>query len=193
LWLASHLGLLLQAPTLLPQIWLALLKVQAPSIPGALQQTPPSQVSPDSTIPLPQNLVTGGVPEGDGSTEIEAVPETEKDIDPVEVKEGVRELERVVDKDPVPDIVLVPVGVWVKVVVPVMVWVMVMVMLMETVPEKLVETDEDKLLETELETELDTLLEIELETLLEIEVETVTEVEPETEGDPETLGDGETV
>jgi len=111
LWLASHLGLLLQDPLLFPQIWFALLKVQAPSIPGELQQTPPSQVSPDSTIPLPQNLVTGGVPEGDGRTVIDAVPETEKDIVPVEVKDGVRELERVVDKDEVPDMVLVPEGV----------------------------------------------------------------------------------
>jgi hypothetical protein len=55
--------------------------------------------------------VTGGVEEGDGRTEIDAVPVMVKEIDPVEVKDPVTELVREMDIDPVGDTVLVAVGV----------------------------------------------------------------------------------
>jgi len=59
---AEHLGLLLQGPILLPQIWLTLLKVHCPGIPGALQHGPPSQPSAPFLIPSPHLVTTVIVP-----------------------------------------------------------------------------------------------------------------------------------
>jgi len=59
---AEHLGLLLQGPILLPQIWLTLLKVHCPGTPGALQHGPPSQPSAPFLIPSPHLVTTVIVP-----------------------------------------------------------------------------------------------------------------------------------
>jgi len=62
-------------------------------------------------MPLPQNDLTGEVPELEGSNDIDPVPETVKVIDPVEVKDPVTELVREMVKVPDVDMVLDPVGV----------------------------------------------------------------------------------
>jgi len=110
---AEHLGLLLQGPILLPQIWFILLKVHCPGTPGMLQHGPPSQASFPLTIPSPQRVKTVMVPVKEAVTEVvsemELVPEKDEDWVPVMVTVLVRDMDKEAVPVPVPVTVMVSV------------------------------------------------------------------------------------
>jgi len=89
--LAVHLGLLWHGPILLPQIWLTLLKVHSPKVPGALQQAPPSQVSAPLVSKSPHLAIMVMVPVKDPVMEVEKLEEIVMDW------ESDMEIERVLD------------------------------------------------------------------------------------------------
>jgi hypothetical protein len=103
--LAEHLGLLWHGPILLAQIWLTLLKVHSPKVPGALQQSPPSQASAPFLMRSPHLVAWVTVPVNDPVMELVRVMVAEKEV------LIVAELVSVMDMVPVLVTVRVPVPV----------------------------------------------------------------------------------